>query len=82
MKKKKGTFEIKGSTALPATSIILIDNKTADIVTDSSASNTPSGLWSTNNEFVGMIRDYFNLKWSLASGERESMQEDKVASTI
>lgn len=68
--KKKGALEIKRILAAPPAFLALVDNQTADIVTyDDANSELLASLWSTNADFTALLRDYFNLKWALASPE-------------
>jgi sugar-specific transcriptional regulator TrmB len=65
---KKGTFEVKYSSSIPPNTVVLIDEKDIDIVTMTNSTSTEvTGLWSNNPNLVATIRDYFDLKWNLAT---------------
>ncbi|MCW4018755.1 MAG: hypothetical protein NWF00_08800 [Candidatus Bathyarchaeota archaeon] len=81
--KKKGALEIRRLSATPPTILALVDGKNSEIVTyDSVNSEIVTSLWSTNRNFVTIMRDYFNIKWKLAAQQIENEKIGEIGSLL
>jgi sugar-specific transcriptional regulator TrmB len=81
--KRKGVLEFRRLSAAPPVILALVDGKNSEIVTyDSLNSESVTSLWSTDRNFVTILRDYFNIKWKLAAQQTETEEIGKIGSLL
>ncbi len=65
-----GSIQIRQSSTFPSASLAIFDNKIVDVITSPMTVSNMACLRSDDRDFVSMMIDYFELKWSGANSGR------------